>query len=195
MIKILYSIILAISLNIDSFFSGITYGLKEIEISLFCRIIISFITLMLSCLSFYGFMYIRNIFPSELSKISGAFILIIMGIGMIYNVIRGDKSKKNLNCYEQIDYDKSKSISIFESVVLTFVLSIDIMSVVLALSLSGFTTIWIPIFIPIVQFLTLGIGLGVGKKGKEILEKSMSNFVINVIPGLILFIIGIFRLF
>lgn len=118
----------------------------------------------------------------------------VMGLIVIIKVIRDGIKNSEVNYYETIDYDKSKSINIVESIALTFVLSVDIISMNVATCLNGLNTIWIPILTAIFQFISLGFGIILGKKSKKLLERNINNYIINLIPGIILILIGIFRI-
>lgn len=178
----------------DSFFSGITYGMKKIKVPLICRLIIAILTFVFSYLSFYATLGIKNLISINIAKYIGASILICMGLMIIFNAIKQRHKKNQANYFELMDYDKSKTISIVESIFLTFALSIDSLSLNFASVLNGITTIALPILTAIFQFIFFSSGIYIGKKAIKLFNGKIGKILVDVLPALIFILIGISRL-
>lgn len=178
----------------DSFFSGMTYGMKKIKVPLICRLIIAILTFAFSYLSMYSTFGLKNYISPNMAKYIGASILIAMGLFVIINTIKDKIRHKEINCFEIMDYDNSNSISVIEAILLTVALSIDSFSMNFASALNGITTIKLPIFTAIFQFAFFSFGIHLGKNSYKILKGNIGKILINILPGLIFIIIGITRL-
>lgn len=195
MIKIIYCILLALVVNVDSFFSGITYGIKNIKVPIMCRIVIALFTFILASTSYWGTTFISNYIQVQHTKLIGASILIMLGIAIFLKVFKDLKNYKEFNCFEVMDYDKSKVINLLEAVALTFALSIDSITINIASSLEGGKYIYLPALMSIFQYFSITIGLYLGKLIPNIIKSKNNQLVFNLLPGIILILLGISRLF
>lgn len=88
---LLNSFILAVSSSIDSLGIGITYGIKNMKISLFSKIILFGISIIIT----YFALFLGNILNSFLSDfftlLIGSGILIAMGIYIIFEALKKTK--------------------------------------------------------------------------------------------------------
>lgn len=184
---------LVIAVNMDSFFSGIIYGIKKIKVPIICRAIIAILTFIFSYLSFNIILGFKNLISIQIAKYIGALILICMGLVIIINTVKQKLKNKEIELFEIADYDRSKSISITEAIFLTFALSIDSLSMNFASALNGITSIYLPIFTAIFQFVFFSVGILIGKKVNKLLNK-FDLFLFNILPGIIFIIIGTIRL-
>lgn len=98
---LLTTILLAISSSIDSLGIGITYGIKNTEISFKGKLVIFFISFIITLISLYFGSIIKTILPWYISDYLGSFIFILIGILICFGALR--KDKKN-------DEDKSNNI-------------------------------------------------------------------------------------
>ena len=206
-------ILLSISLSIDSLGIGTTYGLRGITLSNKAKIIISVQSILITGLALLIGRTTANIFPT-ISKNIGIFMLIFMGVLIIYqglnsNTKKTEIPKKNNTIFSLIikslgitiqiirtprycDMDNSKQIDIKEGLYLGLALSIDSIGAGFGSGASG-------IFMPILPFLTalcqiifLSSGILLGKKLK--CAKKIKENIWTMVSGILLIIIGFLRL-
>lgn len=173
-------LLLAISLSIDAFGLGIAYGLRKIKFPIISMIIICLFSFFYSTLALFAGQYISCIISTNVSKYIGISILFSMGLWIIRNPL-------------DVDINDSGCLHIKESILLSLALSIDSIGVGVASALSGLISLLVPLFTGIFQFLFLLIGTTLGKK---LLHPSFKNKkILSILPGLILILFAILRLF
>lgn len=213
--------ILAISLSIDSLGIGITYGLRNTNILFSAKIVLFFISILMTTLSLLIGDVVTSIFPEALTSIIATFLLVFMGIWIIFQSLHtedtGDSLRKStlsktlprptvyqffirfLGITIQIirdpissDLDDSKDIDVKESLYLGFALSIDSLCVGICSSIIGLSSFFFPLFIATFQLIFLTLGRFIGKKISGI--SKFPNMVWSILSGLLLILIGISRL-
>lgn len=86
-------ILLAISVSIDSLGIGITYGIRNTKIYFFSKIILFIISVLITSLAVFIGGLICTILPNNFANYIGVFILVFLGIWIIYQSF--DKENKN----------------------------------------------------------------------------------------------------
>ena len=213
-------ILLSISTSIDSFGIGITYGLRNLKITNFAKLVLFLISI---CITYFSILIGKNltlIFSPLISKIIGASILIIMGLAIIFQIFRHDnkkvqyKPKKNQKLDKKIykffikflgitiqiikdplfsDLDSSCIIDTKEALYLGFSLSLDSFCIGISVSILGYSLILFPILVSLFQLVFLSIGTFIGKHISK--KTNIPDNVWNLISATFLIIIGISRLF
>ena len=97
-------IALALSVSVDAFGIGITYGLRKTKLSTSAKFILFFVSLAFVSLSVIFGYFLIAILPEKIIKIISVILLVIMGLIIIYEALRdteenpciGNK-KKSLN--------------------------------------------------------------------------------------------------
>ena len=77
-------ILLAISVSIDSLGIGITYGIRNTKIFISSKIILFILSILITSLAVFLGGLIRSIVPNNFTNYVGLFILIFLGIWIIY---------------------------------------------------------------------------------------------------------------
>lgn len=209
MTPILTIILLAVAVSIDSFTVAFTYGLRKVTLSLRAILLIG----MMSCCIFLSSMIIGHtiaLFISvQLADWFGGFLLICLGALVLRSVFQKKGTTihqaprvwkieiKTLGVVIQIlkkpltaDLDQSGHITGMEVVVLAMALSIDSFGAGIGAALVGLPTVASAISIGAATSLFLFLGLQTGKQ-----LSSCNKFVrINMLPGILLIIIGIIRM-
>lgn len=209
------SILFAITLSIDSIGIGITYGLKNTRINISSKCIlfgISFFFCILSLLA--GNLLIHFISP-VLANVLGIFLLIFLGLMMIYQGIFPHKKsykiqKKNSSKIHQFfikplgitiqiirnpissDFDVSNTIDGKEALFLGTALSLDSFAGGIGIATLGVNPIFFPLFVSIFQLIFFSFGNMLGKK-----IKSICGFPTNIwtiLSGLLFLLIAFFRI-
>lgn len=110
------SLILAFSSSIDSFGIGITYGIKNTNISPKGKFVLFFVSFIVSIISIGCASLIKNILPVSFSKYLASFIIISMGIFICFQAFKKDKNtifNTNSNKFDINSYPKEKIYSFF----------------------------------------------------------------------------------
>jgi len=177
------TLILSISSSIDAMGIGITYGLKKITFSLFSRIIFFLSALIATSLSVFLGNVISNILPPKITISLGALVIICIGI---YTIIESIKTTKDF------DFDKSNDIDIKESLFLSLSVTLDSICLGLGSSMLGINPYLFPILVASFHLLFLLLGDFLGKKLVD--ASKMHNNIWGILSGILLIIIGLFKL-
>lgn len=173
------SIILALSVSIDSFGIGFTYGIKNAKIGFVSKLLLALMSICLCSASFFIGDFISTILSELFTQIISSSILIILGIIVIIDPI-------------PFDFDHSRGIDIKEAFVLGIALSLDSVCVGISSSIGGFFDFSFPLFVAIFQLVFLSVGSFFGKKIASNLK--ISDVFIKFISGGLLIIFGIFKM-
>ena len=176
---------MSLILSIDSFGVGITYSIRNIKIGIKSKLVLFCTTFFITFLSISIGIMLFNFLPQFLPNMLGSFLLVFMGIWIIFSDILKDPSLS--------DVDKSQSIDSKEAISLGFAMSADSLICGISYSmLSGFSTVF-PVLVSVFQILFLSVGELLGKKIKSIV--SLPPCIWNIISGTLLIIFGMLKLF
>lgn len=207
---------LAISLSLDSFGVGISYGIRKVDIPLVSKLIICLFSIIYSGIAIVmgGFLY--TALPPAVSRIAGVTILSGMGIYILLQaLLKAEKSPgaevresrprlpqtskkapgmtiRVLKDPEEGDLDESGVIDIRESLLLGLALSIDAIGVGVGSALAGLGYAVVPFAIGLFQLMFLYAGIFLGRKaaGLERLNKK----AVSLAPGLLLLMLALLRI-
>ncbi|OEF95598.1 sporulation membrane protein YtaF [Desulfuribacillus alkaliarsenatis] len=212
--------VLAFAVSLDSFGVGLTYGLRNIRISIFPLLLISLLSGLMILLATQVGSGLLYVIPESLAEALGGIILIAIGIWAIYNLLT-QKDKKNseskpekrkhtgsdniitievkrlgiliqiLKTPSKADIDKSGEISIAEAAVLGLALSLDAFGAGIGAALVGFPPLQTAVLIAICSFLCLYFGVLLGRTFSSI--KLFQK--ISYLPGTMLIILGLTKIF
>lgn len=121
MFSLINSLFLAISSSIDSLGIGVTYGVKNTKISYIGKVVLFFISFIISILSIWFGNVIKNIFSDYLTTFIGSGILIFMGFFICFQALKKEKdcmnntdNKKFYDNYDNnINFKEEKIYSFF----------------------------------------------------------------------------------
>ena len=91
---LLHVILLSISSSIDSFGIGITYGLRKLKIGILSKLILFIVSIITTYIAVLIGKKINCLLSPLITKLLGAFILIFIGIVIIFQLITPNSSKK-----------------------------------------------------------------------------------------------------
>ncbi|WP_445489524.1 sporulation membrane protein YtaF [Niallia sp. 03133] len=211
MAQVFSLILLALAVSIDNFSVGFTYGLRKMKIpfkSIFIIACCSGFTLLVGM--FFGHI-ISRIFSSSYAESIGGIILILLGIWILFQFFQPTKEKeiitheKNIINFEikslgivikilkkplAADFDNSGTITGIEAVLLGLALSLDAFGAGIGASMLEFSPFYLTIAVigMSTSFVSLGIAGGSFFSKKSFVEK------FSFLPGVILIIIGLFKL-
>lgn len=210
------SLLLSLSVSIDSLGIGITYGLRNVKITKIAKIILFMISIIITSLSILIGNVLSNILPEFYTKLIGVILLVCMGFWILYEAFQKEEPKKYIKQEnkEKIyyfflkpfgitiqiirnpissDLDDSKIIDAKEALYLGTALSIDSICVGIGSSIIGIRSYFFPLFVAIFQLVFLSIGSMIGKKLSS--NYKLNENICNIISGILLIIIGISRFF
>ncbi|MBB6445679.1 sporulation membrane protein YtaF [Bacillus benzoevorans] len=203
-------LLLALSVSLDSFSVGFTYGLRKMRIPFKSIMIIaccSAVTLMISM--FIGHLIQRFISP-ELAEKIGGIILIALGGWIIYQFFRPDKEKdvllhekmivnleiKSLGLVIHIlrkpmsaDFDQSGTITGLEAFMLGLALSLDSFGAGIGAVMLGLSPLYLALSVAVLSSLLVFLGMRMGAYLSQISWLQKLSFL----PGILLITIGLLR--
>lgn len=203
------TILLAISSSIDSLGIGITYGVKNTIISNKGKLVIFFISFIVTLISLYFGNILKIIFPDFIIDYLGSFIFILMGIFICFQAIKKDrkkiKTKKTYSFFIKFlgitikiikdpissDLDKSNKIDSKEAIFLSFALSMDSVCIGIGGSIIGINNYIFPILVGFFQIIFLELGNLLGKKIYN--SSKLPSNLWSLISGVLLIFLGIFK--
>jgi putative sporulation protein YtaF len=211
MVNILSLVLLALAVSLDSFSVGFTYGLRKMRIpfkSIFIIACCSAMTLMVAML--LGHLLEQMMSPIFAEKVGG-IILIVLGGWVIYQFFQPEKEKellphekviinfeiKSLGIVINIlkkpmvaDFDKSGTITGVEAFMLGLALSLDAFGAGVGAVMLGFSPIYLAVAVALLSSVLVFFGI---KLGASLSQKTwMQRF--SFIPGIVLIIIGIWKI-
>lgn len=177
-------VIISISLSIDALGIGIAYQLKNVKITSIAKLIIGGMSTIVMFISLRIGELAALYMPSDIVKILGVSLLLLIGIVFIRNGLYGSKEAT-------YDFNKSANIEPIEAIVLGIALSMDTISAGIAVSALGICHGAIPFMVGFMQMIFLTIGEKIVGK-IQILQRG-NNKICGVFSGIILIIMAIFR--
>lgn len=190
---------LAISVSIDSLGIGLVYGIKNTKIAAMSRIILFFISMIITtCAVFLGNV-ITKILPTAYANYITIFILIFLGGWIIYQSLKEEKENstgitvKILQDPIKSDMDNSKRIDYKEAFFLGFTLSLDSIGVGICSSIIAFNSLLFPILVASFQLVFLSVGIFFGKVINSRIKIPKNTW--SIISGVLLIVLGISRIF
>ena len=194
-----YSVLIALSNNIDNISVRIAYSIRGIKISLSKNIWISVITFIISTFAAYSGKLLSGLFSKEFSSIISMILLSAIGLWIIFGDYFKDKKvnqadiSKNVNVFDVLDkpeiadVDNSKTIDFKEATFLGIALSINNIGGGLSAGMIGLNSFLVGILSAIVSFIALFAGNFIA----DLFNKWNFNKKANVFAGIILILIGI----
>ncbi|MDQ0161100.1 sporulation membrane protein YtaF [Bacillus alveayuensis] len=202
--------LLAFAVSLDSFSVGLTYGLRKLQIPIKSIIVIaccSSITLLAAMM--IG-QLLEKTLPPFITNHLGGFILICLGIWVIYQFFRSNDQRdedaektlfnveiKSMGIVIQIlqkpttaDMDKSGTITGIEALLLGVALSLDAFGAGIGAALLGYSPLYMAILVAFMSSSFVFVGIQTGHLFSKI------SFVekFSWMPGLLLILIGILKI-
>ena len=206
----LETLILVLSVSIDSFLASISYGTSKIKIPLRSVLILDIISSTMLGISLLIGTFLQDYISLNIAKTISFMILFFLGIyrlfeGLLKSYINNRSSDLSpfkfrlfdfhfvLQVYAdeiKADFDKSKILTSKEALYLAFALSLDSLAVGFGSSLITINYIEVFIFAIIIGFLVILLGSFIGKKFVE-----NTNLNLAWLSGSMLIILAFLRVF
>ena len=213
---LLTCLLLALSVSIDSFGIGITYGLRNTKISILPKILLFIISVFFTTFSIFLGNLLTDILPKNYVKLIGSILLFFIGLWIIYQAIKKDNkntilsTNKEPKIYSFIikflgitikiirdpkssDLDNSKTIDWKEAIFLGIALSIDSIGVGIGGSIIGVNSFLFPILVASFQLIFLSLGKNISVKIFKLYK--LPENIWSIISGILLIIIAISKYF
>ena len=183
---ILNYILLALSASIDALSLGITYGIKKTKMSKISNVIIFAIVFVCSTFALLLGHYISLMFSPTFSVLLGSSLLILLGV---YNIYKG---LYKVNTIKDFDIDNSNYIDNKEAVALALAVAVDASCVSMTCAFIGYISFIVPFFMATFHTLFVNCGNFVAKSVVQ--RTKIPSNILSVFAGVLLVLIGIFRL-
>ena len=194
-----YSVLIALSNNIDNISVRIAYSIRGIKISISKNLWISVITFAIaSCAAFSG-NQLSQVFNKNITSIISMVILCLIGLWIIFGDRLKHKKKNSktdsksanlleiLENPEKADVDNSKQIDFKEATILGIALSIDNIGGGISAGMIGINPILVGLLSATISFLALWVGNLIA----NIFNRFNLTKKVNLFAGIILIIIGL----
>ena len=205
----LESLLLVLSISIDSFLASISYGLNKIKIPFSSNLIIDLVSSSIFAISISFGNIVKGYLPLSFGKYFSFIILILIGIYRLFDSILKNyiKNKSSLSKHltfkisnfnfvldiyadeTKADLDKSKVLNAKEAFFLAIVLSVDSLAVGFGSSINYVNPIEVIILSILIGLLVIPLGILIG-------SKLVNNLKIDVswISGAILILLAFIKL-
>lgn len=203
-----YILLLGLTVSIDGFFAGVAYGMKKIRVPNAAYFIIGLVTLICTSIAVIGAFYIGGYLHPELALYSGACLLTLIGIAGIVKEYfshtfdsKGPVRKITFSCGhlminiicqpEKADMDCSKRLNRLEALLLGLALGLDNMIAAFSIALTSDSAVYAPFLMALIQTALVATGI---TSASRIFNESW-RMKTRYLPGIILILLGITRLF
>ena len=211
-VMILNCIVLALSVSIDSFGIGITYGIKNTKITNLSKLILFIVSLIATIISINFGKVISKIFLPFFTNLLGCLILVAMGTIFVFQSLSKKKPAiKPLNKQKKYnffikwlgitiqiikdpifsDFDKSNTISSKEALYLGTALSLDSLCIGIGSSMLNISSYLFPLLVAFFQLLFISFGNFIGKELKN--SSRINDNIWSFISGILLILIGLLK--
>lgn len=204
------TLLLVLSVSIDSFLASISYGTSKIRIPFSSALIVDIISSTMLGSSLLVGSFLQDYISLNIAKIISFIILFLLGIYRLFESILKsyiNNNSKELSPFKfklfdfnfvlqvyadeiKADFDKSKILTSKESIYLAFALSLDSLAVGFGSSLLTINYIEVFIVSIIIGLIAILLGAFVGRKFVE-----STNLNLSWLSGLMLVILAFLRVF
>jgi putative sporulation protein YtaF len=215
MVNMLSLLLLACALSLDSCSVGFTYGLRKVKIPLKSIITIAICSGIILMTSMGIGHAITNFFSPILAKRIGGFVLVCIGLWVLFQFYRSNKASNSIEEKNEIedkvidfefeilgivvkilrkptvaDLDKSGSINGLEAMLLGFALSLDAFGAGIGASMLGFSSLLTAIVTSTASALFLLFGMKLG----NVLSNNIWLQKLTFLPGVFLILLGLMKM-
>lgn len=216
MVNMLSLILLACALSLDSCSVGFTYGLRKVKIPMKSIITIAICSGIILMTSMGIGHAVTNFFSPIIAKRIGGFVLVCIGLWVLYQFYRSHKGANSVNEEKNdsedtiinfeievlgivvkilkkptaADLDRSGSINGLEAMLLGFALSLDAFGAGIGASMLGFS----PLLTAAVTSTASALFLLFGMKLGNVLSQNSWLQKLTFLPGVFLILLGLMKM-
>ncbi len=207
-----YLLFLGFAVSIDGFVAGIAYGLKDIRIPMKSLLIICITTIISTTIAMWTACFLGIFMNTQLALLCGSLLLILIGIFSLFQEYLTKDAHKNriheeahppkltfslgrlvINIMadpEKADVDHSRGINSTEALFLGLALGFDNIIATFAATLMGPLPFYTPFIMGLIQVIVISAGIYTSKHLISATLKKRFPYV----PGIILILLGLVRL-
>jgi putative sporulation protein YtaF len=214
-LELLSYFLFALALNVDSFVVGMAYGTRQIKVPPLSLLIISSISVAAISVSMAGGKMLLAYIPDAVSHQLGGILLLFLGSWVLLQTRRANRAgaesdqENSVNRMIRIhirplglviqilkeparaDQDSSGAISPQESIFLGTALAMDAFAAGFAVSMLGFSIVFTALVVGVGHFLLTYMGI---LTGRTIMVSGVGR-QISILPGCILILLGLYKIF
>jgi len=216
MVNMLSLILLACALSLDSCSVGFTYGLRKVKIPMKSIITIAICSGIILMTSMGIGHAVTNFFSPIIAKRIGGFVLVCIGLWVLYQFYRSHKGANSVNEEKNdsedtiinfeievlgivvkilkkptaADLDRSGSINGLEAMLLGFALSLDAFGAGIGASMLGFS----PLLTAAITSTASALFLMFGMKLGNVLSQNSWLQKLTFLPGVFLILLGLMKM-
>ncbi|MCL1790034.1 MAG: manganese efflux pump [Peptococcaceae bacterium] len=188
---------LTISSSLDNVGVGLSYGIRAIRIGFRSNTLISAICFVFSACGIYFGMWISTILPGILPVLLGSFILIIIGIRLVFLGLprqgKDPQLTQSIGELESLSPDQPRrQIGFLESALLGVALSVNALTNGVGAGLFGFSPLLISFLAAVASFITIHVSTALGYRLSKV---HIGRFSVGqfgtMISGFLLMIIAV----
>lgn len=205
----LSSLLLVLSISLDSFVASIAYGTNKIKIPFKSALIIDIVSALVLCFSLAIGSILKDFIPGNTAVIFSFIILLGLGVYRLFEcifkgyIVKRSNSQKPLTFKlfdfkfvmevyadeTKADFDNSKILSSKEAFYLSLALSLDSLAVGFGSSLIAVNIMEVMIICLIAGIIAISFGVFIGRKFVE-----KVNFDLSWLSGVLLIILAFMRI-
>lgn len=203
------SLLLVLSISLDSFVASIAYGTNKIKIPLKSALIIDIVSALVLCFSLAIGSLLKDFIPGNTAVIFSFIILLGLGIYRLFEcifkgyILKRSNSEKPLTFKlfdfkfvmevyaneTKADFDNSKVLTPKEAFYLSMALSLDSLAVGFGSSLISINILEVMIICLIAGIIAISLGVFIGRKFVEKVD-----FDLSWLSGVILIVLAFMRI-
>ncbi|MEK4425986.1 manganese efflux pump MntP [Solibacillus sp. FSL K6-1523] len=182
-------IVIGIAANLDNLGIGLAYGVKQTKIPFLSNVSIAISSMFVTYIAVWIGGTIGAYMSVHIANLLGSLLLCIIGLWTLISQKFGHK--EILHNPQLVDLDENNVISLSESILLGFILSINCLAVGIGIGANEISAVWTVLSIGFFSIVTIGLGSHFG----ALISKTFIGRYSTAISGWLLIIIGIFEVF
>ncbi|WP_314591233.1 sporulation membrane protein YtaF [Paenibacillus terrigena] len=192
-------IMFAVASNLDNLGIGLSFGMKRTRIPWLPNILIACITMIGTYFSMRMGEWLVRFISSDMANLSGALVIILIGIWTLWGSIRSSDSKEELEAPTlsevlrnpiHADQDHNQVISWKESLALGLALTLNNIATGIGAGATGISALWTTVITGILSVIFIGVGSTVGRR----MARTWFGRYSNVLAGILLCLIGLYEI-
>lgn len=182
-------ILIGIAANLDNLGIGLAYGIKQTKIPLLCNVSIAITSMIVTFIAVWAGSTVSTYVSGSIANLLGSLLLCVIGLWTLISEKFGHEEV--LQTPNLLERDTNRVISLKESIILGFILSINCLAVGIGIGANGISAVWTVLSIGFFSVVTVGLGSHFG----ALITKTFIGKYSTTISGWLLLIIGIFEIF
>ncbi|MEG0385072.1 MAG: manganese efflux pump [Solibacillus sp.] len=182
-------IVIGIAANLDNLGIGLAYGVKQMRIPFLSNVSIAITSMIVTYFAVWIGGTLGTYMSVHIANLLGSLLLCVIGLWTLVSQKFGHE--EILQNPQLVDRDNNNVISLSESILLGFILSINCLAAGIGIGANGISAVWTVLSIGFFSIVTVGLGSHFG----SLISKTFIGRYSTAISGWLLIIIGIFEVF